>query len=69
MISLLAALLAGYGLGTFIKRAPVAYALCFPTSVIVYFLTKILLTSFSDSGIQYPAIDMLVAVGILQAPI
>jgi hypothetical protein len=69
MIPLLAALMTGYVLGNFIRSPRIAYALCFPASLIVYFLTKILLTLLSDSGIHYPNIEMLVAVGVLQTPV
>jgi len=69
MIPLLAALMTGYVLANFIKSPHMAYVLCFPASVIVYFLTKILLTSLSDNGIHYPNIEMLLAVGVLQTPV
>lgn len=41
MISLLAALMAGYALATFTKGERAAYLLCFPTSAVVYLLTKL----------------------------
>lgn len=59
MISLLAALMAGYALGTFIEGGRSAYLLCFPISAVVYLLTKIVLTFFSDEKLQYPSIEML----------
>jgi hypothetical protein len=69
MISLLAALMAGYALGTFVKGGRSAYLLCFPVSAVVYLLTKIVLTFFSDEGIQYPSIGILLGVGVLQTPL
>ncbi|TQK03465.1 hypothetical protein [Herbaspirillum sp. SJZ107] len=69
MIPLLAAIMAGYALGTLIKGARSAYLLCFPVSVIVYLLTKILLAFFSDEGLQYLGVGMLIGVGVLQTPL
>lgn len=69
MIPLLAALMTGYVLGNINKSPRMVYVLCFPASVTVYFLTKILLTSLSDNGIHYPTIGMLLAVGVLQTPV
>lgn len=69
MISLLAALMSGYALGTFMRAGWPAYALCVPLSAVVYLLTKLLFTSFSSTGMEGPGIDMLVGVGLLQSPV
>jgi hypothetical protein len=68
MIPLLAGLMAGYALGTFIKGGLSAYLTCFPVSVVVYLLTKMALTFFSDDGTQYN-IGMLLGAGMLQTPL
>lgn len=69
MISLLAALMSGYALGTFMRAGWRAYALCIPLSAVVYLLTKLLLTSFTSTGMEFPDIYMLVVVALLQAPL
>jgi hypothetical protein len=69
MFPLLAVILAGHGLGTFIKNGRSAYSLCFPASAAALFLTEILFTIFSSEGVQYSDFETLVFTGGIHTPV
>jgi lipopolysaccharide export LptBFGC system permease protein LptF len=69
MISLLAAVLIGYALGSFIERGPLAYLLCLPISPVIYLVVTFVFKGLGSQGMEMPAIDVLVLASIVQAPL
>jgi hypothetical protein len=69
LIPLLAALMAGYGLGKLMVKSWPAYLICVPLSSLVYFVTKLALTLFQSNGMEIPGLEMAIVVGIMQSPL
>jgi len=62
VVILFVALMAGFAIGKFMPTGRGAYAVCTPASIVAYGLVKTLIAGFPD-------IAMLIAVGVVQAPV
>ncbi|MCS0581810.1 hypothetical protein NX784_09420 [Massilia pinisoli] len=69
MIYLLVALMSGYALGTFLAKSWKIYALCLPVSFLIYAVTSIVLPMLLSAGHPLPDIGLLIAAGLIQAPV
>jgi len=69
VIFLLAALMAGYALGSFLAKNWKPYALCLPVSLLLYFLTNAALSLLANGEVAFPNPGLSVAAGVLQTPI
>jgi len=69
LIFLLAALMSGYALGSFLPKNWKPYALCLPVSLLVYFVTNAALSFVSQGEVAFPNPGLSLAAGVLQTPI
>ena len=69
MIFLLAALMSGYALGSFLPKNWKPYALCLPASLLVYFATNAALSVVAQGDVVFPNPGLSLAAGVLQTPI
>jgi uncharacterized SAM-binding protein YcdF (DUF218 family) len=69
LIYLLAALMTGYALGTFLAKSWKIYVLCLPASFLLYAVTSIALPMLLSSNRPSPDIGLLIGAGLIQAPV
>jgi uncharacterized SAM-binding protein YcdF (DUF218 family) len=69
LIYLLAALMTGYALGTFLAKSWKIYVLCLPASFVLYAVTSIALPMLLSSNRPSPDIGLLIGAGLIQAPV
>jgi hypothetical protein len=69
LIFLLAALMSGYALGTFLAKNWKPYALCLPVSLLLYFVTSAALSLLSRGEVAFPNPGLSIAAGLVQTPI
>lgn len=69
MIPLLVVLLSGYAIGKLMPKGWPAYAICVPTSVAAYFITRIAFSTFLANGPEVPDIVFGILVGVFESPL
>jgi hypothetical protein len=69
LIYLLAALMTGYALGTFLAKSWKIYVLCLPASFLLYAVTSIGLPMLLSASRPSPDFVLLIAASLIQAPV
>lgn len=69
MIFLLAALMSGYALGSFLPKNWKPYAWCLPVSLLVYLVTNAALSVVAQGNVAFPDPGLSVVAGVVQTPL
>jgi len=69
LIFLLAALMSGYALGTFLIKNWKPYALCLPVSLLLYFVTNAALSLLAQGEVAFPNPGLSLVAGLVQTPV